>query len=140
MYLLRTESSFDSAHFLGGYEGKCSSIHGHRWRVVVEISAESLHTNGQLRGMIVDFSQLKKDVRSLADSLDHALIYEKSTLKPDTVTALREENFKLIKVDFRPTAENFAKYFYDALDELGYTVHSVAVYETPENCAVYMQE
>lgn len=137
MYLLKTEANFDSAHFLHGYEGKCSSIHGHRWRIVVEISADSLHSSGQLRGMIVDFSQLKKDLNILADGFDHALIYEKGSLKPETVTALRSENFRLVKVEFRPTAENLAKHFYDALSELGYIVQSVSVYETPENCAVY---
>ena len=29
MYYLKTEHSFDSAHFLAGYEGKCRNIHGH---------------------------------------------------------------------------------------------------------------
>ena len=37
MYYLKTEHSFDSAHFLAGYEGKCRNIHGHEWRVVIEI-------------------------------------------------------------------------------------------------------
>ena len=36
MYYLKTESSFDSAHFLKGYNGKCRNLHGHRWRVVVD--------------------------------------------------------------------------------------------------------
>lgn len=42
MYYLKTESSFDSAHFLKGYAGKCRNLHGHRWRVVVEIAADQL--------------------------------------------------------------------------------------------------
>ena len=33
MYKLKTKASFDSAHFLKDYEGKCSNIHGHRWTV-----------------------------------------------------------------------------------------------------------
>ena len=36
MYVLQTEQSFDAAHFLKDYKGKCSNIHGHRWRVVVQ--------------------------------------------------------------------------------------------------------
>ena len=55
MYTLRTESEFDSAHFLSGYEGKCSNIHGHRWKVVAEVSADKLVEDGQERGMLVDF-------------------------------------------------------------------------------------
>ena len=50
MYTLKTEHSFDAAHFLYGYEGKCSNIHGHRWRVVAEVSSDELETTGQNRG------------------------------------------------------------------------------------------
>ena len=37
MYSLKTNSSFDSAHFLASYEGKCRNLHGHRWTVEVEV-------------------------------------------------------------------------------------------------------
>ena len=30
MYYLETEEHFDAAHFLKGYAGKCSNLHGHR--------------------------------------------------------------------------------------------------------------
>ena len=53
MYKIRIEESFDSAHFLAGYEGKCSNLHGHRWRIVMEAKAETLHEDGQLRGMVL---------------------------------------------------------------------------------------
>lgn len=42
MYMLQSEASFDAAHFLKGYDGKCKNIHGHRWRIVVRISGDSL--------------------------------------------------------------------------------------------------
>ena len=50
MYKIRIEESFDSAHFLAGYDGKCSNLHGHRWRIVMEAKADKLHEEGQLRG------------------------------------------------------------------------------------------
>lgn len=139
MYSLKTEHSFDSAHFLIGYEGKCSNIHGHRWRVVIEVCGEYVEDKGQTRGMIVDFGTLKEQVKAEADVFDHALIIEKNTLKQKTVEALNEESFKIIEVDFRPTAENFAKYFYDRFKELGYNVRQAVVYETPNNCAAYYE-
>ena len=71
MYQLKTEADFDSAHFLSGYTGKCSNIHGHRWHVEIEIESRKLEKNGQGRGMLVDFGDLKKDLRELADSMDH---------------------------------------------------------------------
>ena len=51
--------------------------------------------------------------------------------------ALEEEKFKMILVEFRPTAENFAKYFYDRVRKMGYQVSFVKVYETPNNMAGY---
>ncbi len=139
MFSLQSEHSFDSAHFLAGYEGKCSNIHGHRWRVVVEVKSESLIDEGQLKGMIVDFSDLKRDLKGLVDDLDHALIIEEDTLRPLTVKALTEEGFRIITVDFRPTAENFSKYFYDNMTAKGYDVKSATVYETPNNAATYQE-
>lgn len=140
MYTLKTEQSFDSAHFLHGYKGKCSNIHGHRWTIVAEIFSYSLEQDGQLRGMIVDFSDFKHDLKLIADSLDHCLIYEKNTLKAKTLEVLKDENFKLVEVEFRPTAENFSKYIFDILMDKGYNVKSIAVYETPNNCAIYTGE
>lgn len=137
MYILKTEAAFDSAHFLSGYNGKCSNLHGHRWKIEIEISSEKLVENGQCRGMIVDFGDLKSDLKALADSFDHAFIYEKGSLKSETVAALNSENFRLIEVDFRPTAENFAEYFYNVMQGKGYNVKTLTVYETPNNCASY---
>ncbi len=139
MYIIKTEQSFDSAHFLSGYDGKCSNLHGHRWRVLVEVCSEHLQEEGQLRGMVTDFGDIKQDLKDLADYYDHAFIYEKDTLKSLTLQALKEENFRLIEVPFRPTAENFAKHFYGLLREKGYRVKSVEVYETPNNCAIYQE-
>lgn len=137
MYTLKTEQSFDSAHFLYGYEGKCRNIHGHRWRVIIEIYDENLCKEGQKRGMIVDFGDLKRDLKGLCDYLDHAFIIESGSLKKATLDALMSENFRIIEFDFRPTAENLAKYIYDKMTEKGYKVKSTQVYETPNNCASY---
>lgn len=137
MYRLKTSASFDSAHFLAGYEGKCANIHGHRWSIEAVFSGEELVKDGTKRGMLVDFGDIKGAVRSLADSFDHALIYEEDSLRQETIAALNAENFRLIAVPFRPTAENFAEYFYKQLRAEDFSVSSVAVYETPENCAVY---
>ncbi len=137
MFFLKTEESFDAAHFLAGYDGKCRNIHGHRWRVVAEIQGESLKEGQQTRGMLIDFGDLKEILKIFCDELDHCLIYESGTLKPITIQAFAEENFKVYEVPFRPTAENFAYYFYKKLEGEGLDVHRVEVYETPNNCAAY---
>ena len=62
------------------------------------------------------------------------------TLREKTIEALLEEGFRLNKVDFRPTAENFSRYFFDRMCGSGYPVSCATVYETPNNCAVYRRD
>lgn len=137
MFTLVSENSFDAAHFLRGYNGKCSNIHGHRWRVVVEIFSDKLSDDKQTRGMVVDFDTLKEDIKQEVDYFDHSLIIEEGTLKEKTYEALKEEGIRLVELNFRTTAENFSKYFYDRFEKKGYNVKRVSVYETPNNCATY---
>ena len=129
MYTLSTEASFDAAHFLTNYVGKCANIHGHRWKVVANIS-------GNLNnGMVVDFGVIKEDLKKLCDYFDHSFIVEKNSLE-DNLLKMLEEKFLIRIVNFRNTAENFSKYFYDELAKK-YEVLSIEVYETPNNKAVY---
>ena len=137
MFFLKTEQSFDAAHFLKDYQGKCKNLHGHRWRVVVEIQGTQLSEARQDRGMLIDFDELKNVLKEICDYLDHCLIYEAGSLKSATLAALREEDFRMVEVPFRPTAENFSHYIYELIREKGYEVHRVEVYETPNNCAAY---
>lgn len=139
MYTLISEASFDSAHFLAQYEGKCRNIHGHRWTIKVEIYGEDLQESGSYRGMLVDFGDLKKYLKELADYYDHALIIEKNSMRELTLNALKEDGFRIIEVEFRPTAENFAKYFYTYFKDKGFLVKNIFVYETPNNCATYSE-
>ena len=137
MYQLTTEHSFDSAHFLAGYDGKCGNLHGHRWRVLLTVQSETLREDQQQKGMCVDFAELKKDLLTELDALDHVLIIEQESLRESTMKALQEEKFQVVEMPFRPTAENFARYFYELFTLKGYPVAKVEVYETPNNSAVY---
>lgn len=139
MYYIKVEKSFDAAHFLKGYDGKCKNIHGHHWRVIVCVKSKSLEEMGQTRGMVTDFSDLKKALQEEVNYFDHSLIYETESLKPQTICALLDEDFKIREVPFRPTAENFARDFYQKIQNRGYQIDSVTVYETPDNCAEYRE-
>ncbi len=140
MYILETEQSFESAHFLKGYDGKCSNIHGHHWRVLAQIAAKDLSPDGQTRGMVMDFKDIKGILGELTDEFDHTLIMERNSLLPATKEALAAEGFSMKEVDFRPTAENFAAYFYRRLADLNLPVTEVSVYETPHNRAAYRED
>lgn len=140
MYKLKTTVYFDSAHFLKGYEGKCSNIHGHRWKIDVTIKSENLTESGCKKGMVIDFSDFKKDMQLLADKFDHTLIYEDGSLGEKLLSALEEENFKMVCLKFRPTAENLARYFFEEIKKMQYDVENVTVYETAKNCAQYEED
>ena len=137
MYELKTEASFDSAHFLTDYEGKCENLHGHRWRVVVSIRAQELQDAGEKRDMVMDFGDFKRAVRALAAEFDHCFLVEEGSLAPETVECLEREGFSLKMLPFRTTAENLARCFCERLVAQGLPVSAVEMYETPNNCAIY---
>lgn len=137
MYGLKTESSFDAAHFLTDYDGKCENLHGHRWRVVAWLEQEKLRASGQEKDMVMDFSSFKHALRDLTEELDHMFIVEEGSLADSTIAALESETFKLFVVPWRTTSENLARYFFDRLEDSGFPVACVEVDETPDNCAFY---
>ena len=131
MYSVRTEGSFDAAHFLANYQGKCRNLHCHRWRVIIEVKSETLEN-----GMVIDFTEIKKDLKDMLEQYDHSLIIEENTASEKLLEALNEDDYKINIVKFRPTAENFAHFFFSELKKK-YNISKVKVYETPNNCAIY---
>ena len=137
MYGLKTEASFDGAHFLTDYYGKCENLHGHRWRVVAYIEQDDLKAEGTMRDMVVDFGVFKRAVRELADSLDHTFLVEEGSLAPATMDALAAEGFSLTVLPFRTTSENLARYLFERLAARGLPVSRVDCNETPNNRASF---
>lgn len=137
MYGLKTESSFDAAHFLTDYHGKCENLHGHRWRVVAYLHQDELGSEGTERDMVLDFGEFKRVLREETGRFDHTFLVEEGSLMDKTVACLEEEGFTLTFLPFRTTAENLAHYFADRLAKRGLPVAQVDVYETPLNCASY---
>lgn len=123
--------------FLTTYNGKCSNIHGHRWSVEVTIQADKLKESGVEKGMVEDFVNIKKVIHDVVGCYDHSFIVEEGSLHSDTISCLLNEGFKLVFVDFRTTAENFAYNIYLSIEKKGYHVKSVTVYETPNNSATF---
>ena len=48
--------AFEMAHALTDYEGRCSNIHGHSYKLAVTVSGEAAASP---LGMVIDFSCLK---------------------------------------------------------------------------------
>jgi 6-pyruvoyltetrahydropterin/6-carboxytetrahydropterin synthase len=67
---LRKDFTFDSAHFLSDYQGKCEVLHGHTYHLSVTIEGEP-----SVDGMILDFSIVKEIVTNhILNLLDHHLL------------------------------------------------------------------
>ncbi len=63
--------SFDAAHFLPDYDGKCKEVHGHHWEVELGVEGE---VNPET-GMVVDFNILNAFLREkVVNKFDHILI------------------------------------------------------------------
>lgn len=72
MYILTIEDHFASAHQLRGYRGKCENIHGHNWKVVLNVQGERLNEIG----LLIDFNDLKSILKKITNYLDHKNLNE----------------------------------------------------------------
>jgi 6-pyruvoyltetrahydropterin/6-carboxytetrahydropterin synthase len=116
LYELKVKTSFDAAHFLRDYVGKCSHIHGHTWSVEVAVGGGLLDE----RGMVLDFLDFKKVLKEVTERYDHAFLNE--------ISPFREVEGEGVN----PTAENLARLiFEDMQDKL--------VSLSPELCLISVQ-
>jgi len=119
MYIISVERSFDAAHFLRGYAGKCEKLHGHRYKVVTRLICRELNEVG----LAYDFTVLKRQVAEVIDKYDHQCLND-------------IEPFDRIN----PSSENIASTIYDTLKAAfkgGVGLDSVEVWESPESSALY---
>lgn len=107
---LQTEFTFDSAHIIVGYDGPCGRLHGHTYRVRMELSTERLRPSEHVRRniMVADFKTLKwakKDF--LQGGLDHAYLNDIADLGDDTTAEvvaayLHRETLRRIRDTLEP--------------------------------------
>lgn len=123
MFIVSVQAHYDSAHFLRHYKGKCERLHGHRYVVELALATNELDRSG----IAFDFVDIKKNLRELADYLDHNNLND---LEPfDTI---------------EPSAENQAKYFYDEMKRrlpprMAEAIVYARVWETPTQWAQYTE-
>lgn len=141
MYEVTVEVTFDAAHRLLCYEGKCHSLHGHSYVAIVCIDSEELGPSHS--GFVMDFGVLKKIVKGWIDkNWDHRTLLNRS----DPLGALLEdEGCNIFLLDFDPTAEHMARYLYRTLcsalhHRKALRVAYVTIKETQTSWATYMPD
>lgn len=132
--------TFEMAHALPTYQGKCHNIHGHSYKLYVTVEGEPSLAEGSPDGMVIDFSSIKEIVQQhIVDLYDHALVLPKTNLEENTSdTDLGGFAAKIIWVDFTPTTENLLIHFAHLLEQSfppGARLHSLKLYETESSCA-----
>jgi 6-pyruvoyltetrahydropterin/6-carboxytetrahydropterin synthase len=102
---------WEMAHRLPEHSGGCRNVHGHSYRMWVEVAGEP---DGQ--GMVLDYFTLKEIVDPLIAEIDHSFLCDRS----DTliVDFMKSSGLKAVYVDFPTTAENIAKWFFERLSML----------------------
>ncbi len=122
-YTLKVITDFAAAHALRDYAGECSQLHGHNWKVEVEVIATDLDEVG----MGLDFKAIKVQAREALGRLDHRHLNE---IKPFDV--------------INPTAENIAAYLYrqlsNSLNGPRTRIGAVTLWETERACVRYTEE
>jgi 6-pyruvoyltetrahydropterin/6-carboxytetrahydropterin synthase len=122
-YTLKILTDFASAHTLRDYPGACARMHGHNWKVELEVVASTLNDIG----IAIDFKQMKKATNEVCDRLDHRYLNDIAPFDK-----------------INPTAENIAAYLYGEIGRLinsdSVKVQAVTLWETERACVRYTEE
>ena len=137
---LTKEFSFEAAHSLEGYDGACSQIHGHSYRLYVTIEGIPANREGDPKdGMVMDFGVLKQIVnREVVERLDHSFTIRRTAPNGALIEMLRSYYTNIHVVDYQPTSENMladmAARLTPAMPE-GVRLVSLKLYETATSSA-----
>ncbi len=139
--LITKEIEIDMGHRVTNHKSKCASLHGHRYKIEVGVDDQIITTEGSSdEGMVMDFGDLKEVMMEVLDKrFDHGMVlWKKDELVPAIVADIKT---KLTTVDFIPTAENLAKFWFGLLkvrlEERHIKIKHIKVWETPTSTATY---
>jgi 6-pyruvoyltetrahydropterin/6-carboxytetrahydropterin synthase len=120
MFEISVEKDFDAAHYLRGYQGKCESLHGHRFKVVATVVTDKLDDIG----MGYDFSELKLKLGEVLARFDHTCLNDLAAFK-----------------HVNPSSENIATTVYRELKQklkgAPVNISAIEVWESPQSRVIY---
>jgi len=119
MYKLSVDKVISTAHQLRDYDGPCAQVHGHNWKVRLEVQSEDIDKSG----IAIDFTELDEKLWEVIGPFDHQMI---NSIQP----------FDKIN----PTAENLVKYIYTQLKTKlidNVSIKKVSIWETDEYMVSY---
>ena len=121
MFRLSIQTSISAAHYLENYPGNCSTLHGHNWKIQVEVKSDKVDDIG----MVIDFKDLKDITWQIVGKFDHQVFNE--------VAPFDKQN---------PTAENISKYLYSEIGKNlpeGVKMDRIRLWETDNYSIEYFE-
>ncbi|WP_294436689.1 6-carboxytetrahydropterin synthase QueD [uncultured Victivallis sp.] len=123
MFEIEIERCFSAAHQLRGYNGNCSNLHGHNYRVTVTVRSNELDRIG----IALDFRKLKQELDSLLEEYDHRNLSELPEFQ-----------------EINPTSEVLARTIYrrmgEKMNEGPIRVWKVRVGESDSSAVTYFED
>jgi 6-pyruvoyltetrahydropterin/6-carboxytetrahydropterin synthase len=129
------EFTFEMAHALSRYDGKCENVHGHTYYLSVTLSGKpELSPDSAKCGMVMDFADLKMIVKEqILDHFDHALVLNETDPRQFELDKL---STKIILTPYQPTCENLMLEFVNRMSPMlneSVQLHSIRLRETPSS-------
>lgn len=119
-------------HRLPDHFGKCKNIHGHSYKMLVEIDGDVLEN-----GMVMDYYHMKDAIEPLIEKMDHAFLVHKDD--KIVLEFLEKMNSKKVVVDFHSTVENITNFFLSEIKKANLPSNirkvKIRVCETPDDYA-----
>ncbi|PIT19607.1 6-carboxytetrahydropterin synthase QueD [Snodgrassella communis] len=137
MFKIAKEFQFDACHMLDGHQGKCHNLHGHTYRLIVEISSP-LQPQGSSKEMVMDFADIKTIINQhIISQLDHAYLYDQTNNNERKIAALlKQMQRKVFAFPCRTTAEGISRFIFNQLTAY-LPVSKITLWETPTSYCQY---
>ncbi len=104
------EFSFDAAHKLINYRGKCESLHGHTWQAQITVTGPL-----DKDGMVFDFTEMKSLIHQhIKNRVDHSYLND---------------------IIEQPTAENIGLWIFEQISPHLPGITKIRVYESSTSFA-----
>lgn len=122
MYKINVGSSFSAAHKLNNYPGLCKNLHGHNWKVRIQINCMKVDE----LGMAIDFGVAKKYLNDIMSMFDHQYLNDLPYF-----------------TGINPTSENIARVIFDELkkefNSEDANIAEVEVWESDHSSVIYTE-
>lgn len=131
--IITKEFTFECAHMLSNYEGKCKNIHGHTYKLKAFIKGmPNINSKDQDGGMVCDFSYVKHIIQNYIDTkFDHSII---TTAKEQILKNLPKDtkySYLTYPFDVKTTCEMISLQILNDLKNLHLQIEAIELWETP---------